>query len=112
MVAQLPQRLKSMFFESFFFTPLLICTFTDAPFEKIKKTLILAFEANSSTLRLPCVYIAFFRNFSPLCGNRVGEMDIPIIVQCLRFRVQISGDIFVLIGCCSIFAICGGQSRH
>ena len=48
-----------------------------------------------------------------LCGNRDGEMDTRIIVQCLGFRVQISGDIFVLIGyssCISsstIFAICG-----
>ena len=48
MVAQLPHRLKSMFFEKF---SLLQVSFGNPPTEKISKTLILGFEANSALSR-------------------------------------------------------------
>ena len=44
-VAQLPQRLKSTFFEIFSHSA---GPFRATPFEKFQKTLILAFEANSA----------------------------------------------------------------
>ena len=43
-----PQRLKSTFFEFFFFTPGLLWLFSDPPLEQFQSTLILFIEANSA----------------------------------------------------------------
>ena len=61
MVARLPQRLKSTFFEKKFFTPGLL----RGSSKKCQKTLILAFEANSAL----SWQNGIFPSFSSLCTS-------------------------------------------